>query len=141
MVQTISGRLGNLVYYRNGRTQYARRYVVPCNPDTEAQRNRRELFASAVSVWQNLPLYKKEQWNRRARCRGICGYNLFISDRLKQKNLYAGSSASLGFSSSIDHIQSLSVASVSPAAVSSYPPIPSTESEYYAARHPVSPTP
>ena len=81
---SFSGRLGNLVYYHYRRTQYARRYVIPSNPDTAAQRDRRELFASAVELWQKLPCYKKDQWNTKA-CRSrISGYNLFISRQLRQ---------------------------------------------------------
>ena len=86
LVLSISGRLGNSVYYPNGKRQFARRYVVPCNPDTASQRCRRGLFSSAVAKWQNLPSYKKEQWKMKALSHRISGYNLFISKTLRQKD-------------------------------------------------------
>jgi hypothetical protein len=79
MITALSGRDGCLVYYMIRRNIYARRYVVPRNPDTPAQRKRRTLFAEAVRAWQSLPDQHKQLWNARALRLVMSGYNLFIS--------------------------------------------------------------
>ncbi|MGL4368860.1 MAG: hypothetical protein ACRCUT_04205 [Spirochaetota bacterium] len=75
---SISGRFGSLVYYQSHSRQFARRYVVPRNPGTSAQRICRNRFAQAVKHWQNLPDSKKELWRRKARSVNQTGYTLFI---------------------------------------------------------------
>ena len=83
--KSISGRVGSLVFYHYNNRQYIRRYVVPRNPDTPAQRDLRERFAKAVTGWQALERYKKEQWNNRALLMQMSGYNLYISKRMTNK--------------------------------------------------------
>lgn len=75
----ISGRVGDVVFYSYGGSQYMRRYVVPNNPDTRKQQNRRELFATAVAAWQTLPDYKKKQWEGKAALTHLPGYQFYIS--------------------------------------------------------------
>ena len=75
----ISGKIGNVVFYNYSGSQFIRRYVVPHNPRTQRQQNRRALFAEAVAAWQTLPSYKKEQWQQKASLRHLHGYNYFIS--------------------------------------------------------------
>jgi len=77
--QSLSGRVGELVFYNAYGRQYARAYVVPRNPDTSAQREGRARFADAVKAWQNLPEIHKEIIRIRAEKQGRTGYNLFIS--------------------------------------------------------------
>jgi hypothetical protein len=89
MIHRISGRIGTPVFYAYRKNQYARRYVIPRNPNTPAQKNRRELFANVVAAWQMLQNYKKDQWNQKAVLEKMSGYNLFISFRLN-----AGTNAS-----------------------------------------------
>jgi hypothetical protein len=78
-LQSISGRIGNIVFYASKGQQFARSYVVPRNPDTAAQRERRTLFAEAVARWQSLSGHSKEKWNRKALGTVRTGYTLFIS--------------------------------------------------------------
>jgi hypothetical protein len=85
MLLGISGKIGSIVFYSYRNNQYARRYVIPKNPNTPAQKSRRELFAEAVNKWQNLPEHKKSRWNNDARNQAISGYNLFISVYLGSK--------------------------------------------------------
>jgi hypothetical protein len=85
MILGISGKIGSLVFYSYRNNQYVRRYVIPKNPNTPAQRSRRELFGEAVNKWQNLKGYKKDQWNSNARNKRMSGYNLFISTRLSSE--------------------------------------------------------
>lgn len=94
-LQSVSGRLGNIVYYNTNGKEYARVYTIPGNPDTEGQRAVRRTFGDAVKSWQMLPEDKKQNYNMKARRLPISGYNLYISlymkeniplSRTKQKN-------------------------------------------------------
>jgi hypothetical protein len=78
-LQSISGRIGNIVFYSSKGQQFARSYVIPRNPNTAAQRERRTLFAEAVTRWQSLSEHSKEKWNRKALGTVRTGYTLFIS--------------------------------------------------------------
>lgn len=82
-VETISGKLGNFVYYRRRSTACVRVHVAPGNPRTPLQQHGRRSFAEAIRLWQALEPYKRLQWNRRALVRTISGYNMFISEHLK----------------------------------------------------------
>ncbi len=77
----LSGRMGNIVFYQINGKLFARRYVVPCNPGTEKQRENRSLFTAAVKAWQSLPGEEKDRYNSIAlrRKQSSNGYNLFIS--------------------------------------------------------------
>jgi len=89
ILKSISGRIDSVVFYAYNDRQYMRRYVVPCNPDTAEQRVNRARFAKSVHLWQALPGYQKSQWNGKALLLRMSGYNLFISSRLKDRNLSA----------------------------------------------------
>jgi hypothetical protein len=78
-LQSISGRIGDIVFYSSKGQQFARSYVIPRNPDTAAQRERRTLFAKAVAHWQSISESSKEKWNRKALGTVRTGYTLFIS--------------------------------------------------------------
>ncbi|MCU0848782.1 MAG: hypothetical protein MUD12_12930 [Spirochaetes bacterium] len=78
-VESISGSIGGLVFYRRHGRTYARRRVVPANPDTEPQRAVRRAFGDAVRSWQTLDDGDREKWRRRAAKLRASGYNLFIS--------------------------------------------------------------
>jgi hypothetical protein len=83
MLQSVSGRLGNIVFYHRYGKEYARVYVKPFNPDTESQRFIRKTFGSAVKSWQELPFTEKDKYKRKARRLAMSGYNLFISLYMK----------------------------------------------------------
>ena len=71
--RSAAGRRGVLFVQQLPRVYAAR------NPDTSAQRNNRRLFARAMRAWQELSLFDKGSFNRRARRLGMTGHNLFIS--------------------------------------------------------------
>lgn len=84
-----SGSMDRVVHYNRLGTQCTRAYVIPENPDTEAQRENRKAFADAVKEWQSLPEDKKECWNKKAAMlrrkgkTGKTGYTVFLSHYLK----------------------------------------------------------
>ena len=82
VIRSMSGRVDSLVFYAYGGRQFARRYVVPANPDTVEQKKGRRRFAEAVAAWQSLSDESKERWNKKCRNRPLSGYNLFISEYL-----------------------------------------------------------
>lgn len=77
--RTLSGRVGDAVFYTRYGRQYMRPYVKPSNPDTPAQRARRFAFRNAVRAWQALGDEEKLQWKNIGRKRHLPGYNAFIS--------------------------------------------------------------
>src|ERR1035441_3637768 len=49
-----SGKCGGVVYYRTHRGQYSRRYVIPHDPRTVAQRLAREIMCAVSKAWRDL---------------------------------------------------------------------------------------
>ena len=94
--ESISGRIGNAVFYRRGNRQCVRTYVVPNNPDTVLQGEVRRNFASAVRSWQKMTPDERYAYTRKARRMNMSGYNLYISifitgrmiRQVKYKELY-----------------------------------------------------
>jgi hypothetical protein len=84
LINSISGRIGNVVFYTNRGRQCVRTHVVPRNPDTEAQRAVRGAFREAVRSWQSMPPEEQHTYNRKARYLNMSGYNLYISNYLKR---------------------------------------------------------
>lgn len=78
-INSISGRLGNIVFFSRYGKQYARSYVSPANRDTVHQKKNRELFSLAVKSWQSISDHARLKWNRKAAKCGMSGYNLYIS--------------------------------------------------------------
>jgi len=77
--RTLSGRVGDAVFYTRYGRQYMRPYVKPSNPDTPAQRVRRSSFRNAVHAWQALDEEERLLWKIIGRKRHLSGYNAFIS--------------------------------------------------------------
>ncbi len=90
LINSISGRIGNVVFYTRHRaangaiTQCVRKHVIPRNPDTEAQRTVRLAFGDAVRTWQVMPADEQYTYTRKARHLNMSGYNLYISIYLKK---------------------------------------------------------
>jgi len=87
----LKGHLGNVVYYNMWGRTYVRRYVVPANPNSEAQSAQRSLFARGMAAWKMLTddeklLYKKKARNlKRVRRRVMHAHNLFISEYIESE--------------------------------------------------------
>ncbi len=79
MIKSISGRIGNLVFYQRRGIQCVRTYVIPRNPDTLAQKAMRRNFADAVLSWQSMTADERYAFTRKARNINMSGYNLYIS--------------------------------------------------------------
>ncbi len=84
LINSISGRIGNVVFYTRRGRQCVRLHVIPRNPDTEAQRAVRRSFGDAVRSWQTMNPDERHTYNRKARYLNMSGYNLYISNYLKR---------------------------------------------------------
>ncbi len=61
----------------------ARRYVVPRDPKTDAQRARRAAFGEAVAAWRSLSEGDKDAWRAWGRATHRSGYNAFLAAFLR----------------------------------------------------------
>jgi hypothetical protein len=84
LINSISGRIGNVVFYCRYGKQCVRVHVIPRNPDTEAQRIVRRAFGDAVRAWQSLSPDEQYDYTRKSRHLNMSGYNLYISIYLKR---------------------------------------------------------
>jgi hypothetical protein len=90
MFTSITGRVGNVVFYKRMDVQCLRRYVIPRNPDTEIQRVNRYTFKNAVRTWKELSEDEQYRYNRKAVELKLfmSGYNLYISEYMKRHRVY-----------------------------------------------------
>jgi hypothetical protein len=79
-----SGTLGDtLVYSRWRGVPYARRYVIPGNPQTAAQQETRNIFRTLSQLWKQLPAAAVAPWNTFATGRPFLGVNRFTGDNIR----------------------------------------------------------
>lgn len=62
MIGELSGKLGGNVFARNKSGAYIRQYVIPVDPNTQAQANARASFGVASSSYHSLSDTQKSQW-------------------------------------------------------------------------------
>ena len=89
LLNNISGRIGNVVFYKRLGKHCVRIHVIPHNPDTQAQRNMRCTFAHAIKSWQSMSGEEKYAFTRKARNLCMSGYNLYISHYMKANYITA----------------------------------------------------
>ncbi len=76
------GQVGKSLVYSTWRgIRYARRYVVPANPNTEEQAKTRTVFSFLNDFWKKMVL-PQVVWNAAAEGRPLVGRNLFIAENL-----------------------------------------------------------
>jgi len=83
VIQGVRAGLGNVPDHPRRDVQM-RRWVIPQDPKTDAQRARRLLFAIWVSNWQQLPPEEKKQWRDIGAARALPGFCAYLSHHLKQ---------------------------------------------------------
>ncbi len=84
MINSIRGKIGNVVFYTRRGRQCVRIHVIPRNPDTEAQRAVRSIFRDAVISWQAMSEDERYTFNHKARYLNMSGYNFYISNYIKR---------------------------------------------------------
>lgn len=79
MSMEASGAFGNaIVFARWKGISYARQYVVPANPRTQAQLAVRSYFTRAVEAWHGEDAATKAQWAAAASGQPLTGFNLYV---------------------------------------------------------------
>lgn len=79
-----SGTLAKTVVYANWKGRpYARRHVVPANPQSSGQTSTREAFSFASNVWKNLGSIGIAPWDRFAVGQVLTGRNAFCGNFVK----------------------------------------------------------
>jgi len=80
---SLSGRIGSLVFYSYNNKTYCRSHVIGLNPRSAKQQLNRNIFAQAVKSWQKLSTFEKNGWNRRSQGISASGYNYYLSRFMK----------------------------------------------------------
>ncbi|MBN2039704.1 MAG: hypothetical protein JW864_06660 [Spirochaetes bacterium] len=65
VIESISGRIGNAVFYCRYNRQCVRTYVVPANTDTVTRRKVGVNFAIAVKLWQQMTKDQKYTYTKK----------------------------------------------------------------------------
>lgn len=62
LISEIRGKVGQLFYSRNAHGAFVGEWVVPSNPQTEAQQNVRTGLANGANAWNSLSQYDRQVW-------------------------------------------------------------------------------
>lgn len=97
------GQIAKSLVYSSWRgIKYARRHVVPANPNTTAQQTTRTTFALLREMWKLAPVLVQDPWNAFAQGRPFTGMNKFVGENLRvmrgepDMNLFIGSPGAKG---------------------------------------------
>jgi len=79
-----SGQIGKGIVMGNWRgVKYARSYVKPANPQTNAQQANRALFAFMREMWKLAPSIVADAWNAFAAGRPFTGMNKWVGENVR----------------------------------------------------------
>lgn len=79
-----SGTLADTLVYASWRgVPYARRHVIPGNPNTAAQQDTRNIFRMLSQMWKQLPSGAIAPWNAFATGRPFLGVNQFTGQNVR----------------------------------------------------------
>lgn len=86
MIGELSGKLGGNVFARNKSGAYIRQYVIPVDPNTQAQADARVAFGTSSSSYHSLDSVLKNQW-------GNFAQNLYLPKNGINTGQYSGFNA------------------------------------------------
>jgi hypothetical protein len=93
-----SGSLGkSLVFSKWKGINYARRYLIPMNPNTSNQERIRSYFSQAVNSWHAEGAEVKERWNLAVRGRPMTGFNYYVAQYIKYLFAHEGQAPAAPF--------------------------------------------
>lgn len=76
-----TGQIGKSIVFADWRgVQYARRYVIPANPQTTDQQFNRNSFATLREMWKRLSTDGRAPWDAYAQGQKFLGLNAFIGE-------------------------------------------------------------
>jgi hypothetical protein len=76
------GQIGKTyIFYLRRNKQCIRKYAVPVQPNTKAQRKAKKRFALAVKLWHTIPKIRQQYYNEYVKRNHLkmTGFNYFIS--------------------------------------------------------------
>jgi hypothetical protein len=82
VAQRVKKGLGNVIDDPS-QTLQIRAHVIPVDPKTTAQLERRTTFAAAVAEWQTMTDDEKQLWSTKASRQQISGINLWIREYIR----------------------------------------------------------
>lgn len=83
ILNSIAGKVGNVVFGTWKGRPYIRRHVIPANPETEGRRYQKNLMKKVVAWWHDIPDSLKTWCGTMAQNYGISGANLFVRDNVR----------------------------------------------------------
>ena len=79
-----SGQIGKSMVFADWRgIDYARRYVVPANPNSTAQQLTRNTFATLREMWKLAPTLLRDPWTAFATGRKFINLNAFVGENMR----------------------------------------------------------
>ena len=79
-----TGQIAKTMVYGTWRgVKYARRYVIPGNPQTAAQQTTRTTFATLREMWKLMPAIGRAPWTAFATGRPFLNLNAFIGENMR----------------------------------------------------------
>jgi len=80
LLSAASGKIGDVVMSRWKGIAYARRRVIPSNPQSGDQCKQRHILKTALLLWQSVKAWAKAPWTLSATGYALSGYNRFMDD-------------------------------------------------------------
>jgi len=78
LLSAASGKIGDVVMSRWKGIAYARRRVIPSNPQSGDQCKQRHILKTALLLWQSVKAWAKAPWTLSATGYALSGYNMFM---------------------------------------------------------------
>lgn len=80
LLSAASGKIGDVVLSKWKGIAYARRRVIPANPQTGKQCLQRHVLKVALLLWQSIKAVANDAWDLSASGYALSGYNMFMDD-------------------------------------------------------------
>lgn len=92
-----SGQVGKSVVFAKWRgVKYARRHVIPANPQTTSQTFQRTAFATLREAWKRMDADGRAPWDAYAKGRPFTGMNAFIGENRLAQGVLANMQTFIG---------------------------------------------
>jgi len=73
-----TGKMGTLVYEKNGNINYVKSNIVSKKPPSISQLARRAKYGEGIEAWRGMSTEDKEIWNTYAKGKEASGFNYFM---------------------------------------------------------------
>lgn len=80
MSEDARGKLGDLVFEKNKKTNYVKFNKVSKKPPSDKQKSNNKKWGEGIETWRNLSPENKQTWNDFAKEKKGSGFNYFMKD-------------------------------------------------------------